>query len=183
MMWCGVYRYLISWSMDSDEPLSALAARHVTACPDCRRFAESCGMLGRRLAEEAAAREVSVSPELHARIVRGAITRGAPVRRIVWVRPVLGALAVAALLMLGVGAAWYATHLVRVQSPPIQVIRNTPPTLVDDSAQMASESAQAIQDALYSPYDEEMDLLLNKGKEAAQFLLACATLHADLETK
>jgi hypothetical protein len=52
-MFCSLFKFLISSSMDSDRPFPNLVARHVARCDQCREFAELAGDLDEKLRTDA----------------------------------------------------------------------------------------------------------------------------------
>ncbi len=54
-MWCSIYQWLVSSAIDSDKRPARLVSRHISRCPDCRRFRQAAVRLDGELRRPAAA--------------------------------------------------------------------------------------------------------------------------------
>ena len=52
-MFCFVYKWIISWKLDSDKGLPGIVNRHIDRCGNCREFARLSGFLATRLTQDA----------------------------------------------------------------------------------------------------------------------------------
>ncbi|MGD2087220.1 MAG: hypothetical protein PVH61_13635 [Candidatus Aminicenantes bacterium] len=52
-MFCFIYKWMISWAMDSDKRLPGIVNRHIDRCSSCREFARLSGPLATRLTQDA----------------------------------------------------------------------------------------------------------------------------------
>jgi hypothetical protein len=52
-MFCFVYKWIISWKLDSGKGLPGAANRHVERCSSCREFARLSGFLAAKLTQDA----------------------------------------------------------------------------------------------------------------------------------
>lgn len=52
-MFCFIYKWMISWALDSGKGLPGAANRHIDRCSDCREFARLSGFLATRLTQDA----------------------------------------------------------------------------------------------------------------------------------
>ena len=191
-MFCTIYRWLISRSMDTPGRLSQPVARHVGRCPACRAYRQSCIELGDRLADEAAEGAHRVSDELHARILLrcGAGAEAAAptaMPRSNGGRLRLGlAVAVAASVLVAL-AAWqfYPGH---TQTPTV-IVRpriNPEPKPKPDPIRIAigpgwlGEASSKANDAINQSIDDEFERLRESGRAAAGFVLARMPIDIDL---
>lgn len=192
-MFCILYKWFISRSMDRDESLPRLVKRHVSRCPECARFAQQCLDMASRLSEEARRETFSVSPELHEKILR----RRRPVQELSGESTVvIGALrllrrpvvltAAALVLLTVVGVYLYSRSRTTSQNPDKRIVKQQ---IVESKIwpltrwPLSSESASVIEDALCQPIEEEIRLLRRDGEDAAEFLLACIPLDLDLSRR
>jgi predicted anti-sigma-YlaC factor YlaD len=51
-MFCSIYKWMISWALDSGKSLPGLVDRHIRHCESCREFARVSGALTARLVRE-----------------------------------------------------------------------------------------------------------------------------------
>jgi hypothetical protein len=51
-MFCSIYKWLISQAADSEKPLSGRLLRHIQRCSSCHEFAQFCGSLKTKLAQD-----------------------------------------------------------------------------------------------------------------------------------
>ena len=192
-MFCTVYRWLISRSMDSPGPLSHRAAKHVDRCPACRDYRDRCVELAGRLAGEAREQADPVSGELHARILLrcGAGAEAAapgtmPRLNSRRIRVGLVAAAVAAAIVVALAA--YLLH--GSLSPKPQDIAPKPAPsphrapapdegVPIDSRWLAIASAE-VNNALGRSMDSGFERLRQSGLAAADFVLARMPVDIDL---
>ena len=52
-MFCFVYKWIISWKLDSGKGLPGVVNRHIDRCGNCREFARLSGFLATRLKQDA----------------------------------------------------------------------------------------------------------------------------------
>jgi hypothetical protein len=52
-MFCFIYKWIISWVLDSGKELPGAAKRHINRCSGCREFARLSGFLAARLTQDA----------------------------------------------------------------------------------------------------------------------------------
>jgi len=52
-MFCFIYKWIISWVLDSGKELPGAAKRHIDRCSNCREFARLSGFLAARLTKDA----------------------------------------------------------------------------------------------------------------------------------
>ena len=52
-MFCFIYKWMISWALDSGKRLPGVMSRHIDRCGNCREFARLSGFLAARLTEDA----------------------------------------------------------------------------------------------------------------------------------
>jgi hypothetical protein len=52
-MFCFIYKWMISWALDSGNRLPGAANRHIDRCSPCREFARLSGFLAARLTQDA----------------------------------------------------------------------------------------------------------------------------------
>ena len=52
-MFCFIYKWIISWVLDSGKELPGAAKRHIDRCSGCREFARVSGSLAARLTQDA----------------------------------------------------------------------------------------------------------------------------------
>ena len=52
-MFCFIYKWMISWALDSDKALPGVVNRHIDRCGTCREFARLSGPLATRLTQDA----------------------------------------------------------------------------------------------------------------------------------
>ena len=68
-MFCNIYQWFISGSMDTGKPLPGLIRRHVGHCQSCRRFSEMGSAVNKRLTKDAPAVIEESPKDLSNRIV------------------------------------------------------------------------------------------------------------------
>lgn len=190
-MFCKLHRWHVSRSLDDARPLPKATARHVKKCDACRQFHQDSLAVARRLAEQAAPSPVTVSPDLHERILLrcGLAAHAARPRRASasWrahlsLPAALAAAAVAA--MLAIAGARYFAAPPKPAPPPggPEHIAKTPPPKPTAPSVGDTEAAfpVAVEQALRQPVEDELTLLREDAKAAASFLLACIPAHIDL---
>jgi hypothetical protein len=52
-MFCFIYKWIISWALDSGKGLPGIVNRHIGRCSNCREFARVSGLLATRLTRDA----------------------------------------------------------------------------------------------------------------------------------
>lgn len=52
-MFCFIYKWMISWALDSGKRLPGVVSRHIDRCSTCREFARLSGFLAARLTQDA----------------------------------------------------------------------------------------------------------------------------------
>jgi len=95
-MFCRFFRIVISHAADVDRPLGRMTQTHMQLCESCRRFCESCQLLGDRLKAEAMDLSSACEPRTD-RIIDGL---SGPSKRRRYVRVRLKRLAAAACIAL-----------------------------------------------------------------------------------
>lgn len=191
MMFCTMYRWLISRSMDSPEGLGRRTARHVEHCETCRSYRDSCVSLGDRLAGAAEALSGAVSEILHAKILLrcgiGAAAAPLPAKHVPRrgagrLKLVLAITAAAAAILIG-AALWQA-----LPTTTEKIVDNDPPTphvppggvppehqLVRGlmgSPRIAAAFASQVNSVVDRSLDRELDQVREGGRAAADFVLA-----------
>jgi len=185
-MFCILYKWLISRSMDSRRALPARVSQHVEHCPACRAYRDDCLALADELVNEARDIRATVSDDLHARILlRCGIGGGAsPVVAPAPAMPMphsrngrlkLGlavAAAAAAAIILGVAVLQFTPET--SHTPKKIVIKSVPafPEVYSQPSSLAVASAQRINNAIDRSIDREFDGLRNTGLAAADFVIA-----------
>lgn len=173
-MLCRIYRWLISRSLDADAPQGPRLRRHLDACDECRRRYDGLAALGDRLRAEVPG-EQPLPLELRERIRRAvravrAESKPAPRPLMLRLRPVLGALAVAACVLLAVGV-FLATRPpdrpVVVEQPriPLPTDLLEPRTLIDESLAQVRKIAAG-------PFGDEMARLARDAGTLGRSILA-----------
>ena len=185
-MLCILHKWFISRCMDSAEPLPQLVVRHIGRCPRCKSFREHCLALATRLPDQALLQTREVSAELHRKIMRG--LQSQPVASIAAARagtniprhrPVLAPAIATAVILLAVVAvyfysSWGSTRQKPRSSSPWAGISNDEPTVwLVGPGDLAAEPASLIEEVVQWPMEEEVRLLGQDGRAAADFLLAC----------
>jgi len=182
-MFCSIYRFLISRSMDSGSPLPGRVERHVQRCPTCRRFASDAASLGASLAEEAAMLTEPLAPELQQRVLRAVCRSGsanrltAQVRLIRWAPVPLAA--AAAVLVFAIGMALLGRGKpspISSQTAPVQAAAAI---WVPSAAELASHSSAALDGYVKAPLISQLGGLAEDGKAVVEFLASYAMLNMD----
>lgn len=170
-MFCFIYKWIISWTLDSGKVPPGIVNRHIDRCGSCREFARLSGLLAARLTQDAPGflqRSHDTYDSLHIKINSTLdtnsptqLTRG---RRFNFMpKPALAA----ALVVLAVAIAVI-----------FQVIPFTAPGPGERSINGFSESVivknplQVIQQ-VESPIESEMRSLVQSINSAAKFLVSC----------
>ena len=185
-MLCILHKWFISRRMDSAEPLPQLVVRHIGQCPTCKSFCDRCLALATRLPDEALLQTREVSAELHRKIMCGLRTQSeanaAAARAEMNIprhRPILvPAIATAVILLAVVAVYFYSSWGSTQQKPhspsPWTGISNGEPTVwLVGPGDLAGKSSSLIEEVVQWPVEEEMRLLRQDGRAAADFLLAC----------
>jgi len=187
-MFCTIYRWLISRSMDSPGPLPARVAGHAERCEACKAYRDNCLSLADRLVGEAEEMSDAVSDDLHARILlRCGIGAGAapprpePVSHAGRLKLGLAAAAVAAAIIIAALAVWR-------YSPDTPQDPNTPDVdpgrlmaaVLTESPRVIVESAAKVNSAFDRSIDKELDDLRDSGLTAADFVLARMPIDIDI---
>lgn len=187
-MFCILHRWFISRSMDTVKPLPWVVDWHVRRCRECAHFRQQCLGMAERLSDEACLDDFSVSPELRAKILRrcrptpkssGESTT--PARRLHLRRSAV-AWTAAAMVMLAVGVFLYSRFQATPQNThPINGQGAEPPAWLFTASPLSavSDSASVVENALRRPAENEIRLLRQDGKAAAEFILACIPLDLD----
>ena len=183
-MFCILHRWFISQSIDLIRPLPRRVERHLRQCPGCTSFRERSEAMADQLSEESQWRRLEVSAELHGRIMRKLQEDSAAARVVIdarrlWLRlaPVI---ATAAVLLVIV-----TIHLYSGTEPKERGSGRMAANGINQVAFLAVgesfkvESVSSIEAALQRPMQEEIRLLGQDGKAAAEFLLACIPLDID----
>ena len=180
-MLCILHRWFISQSIDSINLLPKRVVRHMEKCPSCKSFRERSGAMADQLSEESQWRRLEVSAELHGRIMRKLQEDSAAARVVIdarrlWLRlaPVI---ATAAVLLVMV-----TIHLWPKEQGSGQMAVNgiNPVAFLAVGESFKVESVSSIEAALQRPMQEEIHLLGQDGKAAAEFLVACIPLDIDV---
>lgn len=104
-MFCWLFRFLISNSMDQSSRISEVAQRHASHCAGCRRFYEACVSLGEGLEREAASHgsRRTAPGRLSRRVLQATLNKPAGTQKVgIRLRPVIAAACLAAVLAAGV---------------------------------------------------------------------------------
>ena len=191
-MFCKLHRWHVSRSLDDAQPLPKATARHVAKCDACRQFHQDSLAVARRLAEQGTPSPVTVSPDLHARILLRCGLAGhaarphrasASWRAHLSLPAALAAAAVAAMLAIA-GARYFAAPPKPTPPPggPKQIAKPpAPKPPVPAVADAEAAFPVAVEQALRKPVEDELTLLREDAKVAAGFLLACIPAHIDLD--
>jgi len=181
-MFCTLSRYRISRHADGEPAPGALVRWHVRRCAACRRFEEDLSLLGRRLARDADRVAPSVSADLHLRIVQAIGAADEPARpvRILrgdWTLRLVAA--AAAVLLLVVPVAYLLVHSGDATAPRgREIARVAPPATVFNAGDYLPDLLDSPSRALAEvsgPLHQEFQNLAESGKQAAGFVLHCAT--------
>ena len=185
-MLCILHKWFISRSMDSAEPLPPLVVRHIGRCPTCKSFHDHCLALATRLPDQALLQTREVSGELHTRIMRGLQTQAGGSTRaarsgtnIPRHRPILAPAIATARVLLAVVAVYFysgwdsSRQKSRSPSPWTGISNGEPTVWLVSPGDLAAESGSLIEEVVQWPLEEEMRLLRQDGRAAADFLLAC----------
>ena len=183
-MFCILHRWFISQSIDLIRPLPRRVERHLRQCPGCTSFRERSEAIADQLSEESQWRRLEVSAELHAKIMGRLQGDSAAAGVIIdarrfWLRlaPVI---ATAAILLAMVAVHFYSGTEPKEQRPYQVAVNGTNPvTWIVASGVFEAESVSLIEAAMQWPMQEEIRLLGQDGKAAAEFLLACIPLDVD----
>lgn len=183
-MFCMLYKWLISRSMDADKSLPRLVVKHLRKCPACNSFYENCLELAAQLPELAKDERAEVSNELHARIMRGLEGNKAKVRTAIrpgWrvLVPATAAAVVALAILLTIQN--YRGPDQRPEPGSTAGVINT--ETIGWLIELNAEKAVSIEEAVQGPLQEEIRLLGDEGKAAAEFLLACIPLDMNVLMK
>ena len=196
-MFCTLYRWVISRSIDTPGVLPRRVAKHVGRCPACRAYRESCIELGDHLVDEAAEQSHPVSDELHARILLrcGAAAEAespTAMPRLNRRRLRLGlAIAAAASVLLAL-AAWQfypagTQRPVDIANPspsprpkptPIRIAKGNEGVPID--ARWINVASSKANDVISQSMDDEFERLRESGRAAAGFVLARMPIDFDL---
>lgn len=68
-MFCSIFRFMISHTVDGNSRLSRTTEKHIRHCASCREFYQTCLSLGEGLTHEAAISNDEVSERLSARVL------------------------------------------------------------------------------------------------------------------
>ena len=102
-MFCWYFKYLISRAADSNGQLSQRTKSHIEHCENCRRFYSLCSSMGAALKQQAENADLKLSEDLRRRIINSVSERKVKTYGVgIWLRPVLGAAAVIAVVLAGV---------------------------------------------------------------------------------
>ena len=190
-MFCTMYRWLISRSMDSPGALSPRTAGHVARCEACRNYHRRCLELTDLLGAQAREQRGAVSEDLHARILLrcGAGAVAAPPRPLPRmasrrVRVGLAAAAVSAIVL----AAWLLRPAASPRPEDVAPKPTPSPHRVDPGDQDMPLDyllwpAIALAEA-NSAFDRSLDIefeqIRQSGRAAAEFVLARMPIDIDL---
>ena len=194
-MFCILYKWFISRSMDTDEPLPRRVVRHIDRCPTCKIFHSRCLSVADQLSQQAPLQVRQVSPELHARILRSLQSQSQSntvgplaelnVRRL-W--PRLAPLLASAVVLLALVALHYYNAAQSSRPDPSHTAAQTQYNIADPIAWLlfpeglGPESAPLIEEALQWPIQREIRLLREDGRAVADFFLACVPVELDTFT-
>jgi hypothetical protein len=169
-MFCFIYKWIISWALDSGKGLPGVVNRHIGRCSSCREFARVSGLLAARLTKDAPGflqRSPDTYDTLNIKITSALDVKSPPQltlrRRFNFMpKPALAA----ALVVLAVAIAIF-----------FQVIPFTAPGTVENSINDLSESVivknplQVIKQ-VESPIESEIRSLGQSINSAAKFLVS-----------
>ena len=194
-MFCILYKWIISRSMDTDKPLPPRLAGHIDRCPACKAFHSRCLAVADRLSEQAPPQACEVSSELHAKILSGLHSQSRSntsgtlaqlnVRRL-W--PRLAPLLASAVVLLALVALHYYNAAQSSRPDPSHTAAQTQYNIADPIAWLlfpeglGPESAPLIEEALQWPIQREIRLLREDGRAVADFFLACVPVELDTFT-
>ena len=188
MMFCTMYRWLISRSLDSGEALSARAVGHIQQCQACRDYRASCLEMGTGLATEARGQTAPVSDALHARILLrcGLGAEAAPPAPMPHARTrrfrVFRDVAAAAAVILVALAIWqfYPTTAPTPENPDPTGGKQEVVEGLIGAPGLAVASAREINNALDESMNREFAVLQESGLAAADFVLARIPIDVDM---
>lgn len=169
-MFCFIYRWLISWSMDSGKPLPSYVNKHMQACDSCREFTRASQRLSERLVREA--REVAVpqATELSEKIIASlSYSRSVPPdsepKKFFIFRPAF-AYALVLLIMIS-SAIWLTMPGVRVDTPDNSFSLGDSPVVVF----LNGDSLNKLTESVESPIQKEMEGLKQAAASAKDFFV------------
>jgi len=176
--------------MNVDGPLPTRVIKHIDKCPACRSFHDHCLALADHLPNEANRQRPKVSTKLHAKIMgqcyqpvrktETTVRVEMNIRRSRWALAPAIAAGVVLLAMLAIHLYHGAEPSQQKPGPGVQVaLVNTDPMDWLLGGGFDAGTAASIEGFLQGPIKEEIDLLKQDGKAAAEFLLACVPLDVD----
>ena len=189
-MLCILHKWLISRSMNVDGPLSRRVIKHIDGCPACKSFHDHCLALADELPNEANRQRPKVSTELHRKIMgrcyepvrktETSVRVETNIRRSRWTLAPAIAAGVILVTILAIQLYPGSEPSPQKPGPGVQVaVGDTGPIdwLLD--AGLKAGTAASIEGFLQGPIQEEIGLLKQDGKAAAEFILACVPLDVD----
>ena len=179
-MQCKQCRQIISRSMDSGEALPSRVIGHTGECESCKGFHKKCLELSDRLAKEAERQRQEVSADVHAKIMRGLRENFVGARFKINVRQGWRSWgsAMAAAVVLAAILAVQLYHGTRPK-PGASADGVIGTEAIGWLEVVNANTAVSIEEAVQRPMREEIRLLSEDGKTAAEFLLVCLPLNMD----
>ncbi len=180
-MWCFLYKWLISHSLDADKPLLKIVEKHIKRCQSCREFHETSAAIAGQLVREVRASESFVPPLLHEKIMSTIHRQSshASARRSV-MRPAF-VLAIVALL-LTLAAGWYFLHFQSADFVPVASTGKADLSFRSDELLIEQipeyettlkELASQLEKLVSTPFASEFERLKIDIKTAMNFLAVC----------
>jgi hypothetical protein len=162
-MFCSIYKWYISRSLDSGKSLPTLVSRHIRRCASCRQFAQFSESLENRLVKEVPGFLDGYDESLNGKIL-STLARQPEPKRATKRRPALIPVlaAASAVLVISIAIVWLSLP---------SSGRITP---LNQLAQLRISKA-SFENALVkidSPYEEELTELKQTLKSTADFLLS-----------
>ena len=166
-MFCFVYKWLISRSLDSKKRLSGPVTRHIRRCRECREFLRVSESLNRRLVRDAGSLPGRVDGSLNKKVLSALTVQPVSVsaaRRLVLPVPVLVAASVVVLVAFGI-----------IFRPVPVVEPGTDQDLINSLSTPAifDTPFQDLFSRVESPIDSEMENLKQSVSSASSFILSC----------
>lgn len=169
-MFCWIFRFIISNTVDAGNGLSNRTQKHVRTCKDCRSFYEACLSLDKGLRSEAADFDEDL-PVHFARRVFDAASAGAEQAfeiSVRWFRPALAAACVVVVASL---AAILLT--VNHEGPTV-----AEPRRIDGISRLMDDGRPTAWAGLVrKPLSDELDNVTQGTESAVRFLVACVAVN------
>ena len=169
-MFCWLFKFLISNTMDAGNELSERAKKHIRRCADCRSFYETHLSLGDALRRRAADFDEHLPAHFARRVFDAASPEAGPTLRLP-VRRFRPVLAAACILIVASLAAVLLT--VGHEDPKID-----PPDISLDIPSIMNDGRPAAWAGLVKkPLSDELENVTNGTESAVRFLVACVAVN------